>query len=259
LRSLTDQSGEYQNWNESNAFIKYFWGLIIFETWTCLAVWRNTKNNIFILAISGCLIVCSVMKNNYDWNILCWALLSFEVWTVGICRRRKIFADNADNLPPEMKEVYDKILGYKPASSDQPCWLCGGCRSSQDGYVCKECAEFMRRTAGFSLARCGGCGAGFFVAHGLSPISSYLKSDGIERVICACCIEHIKTFNPQVSGPPIPQGYDPEGQELNKSMAGQSLFRKLEKRTDQVRIIKVISVEEKHKGLKATEPFFKEE
>jgi hypothetical protein len=161
------------------------------------------------------------------------------------------------DLPPEMRNVFDEMIGNKPVSGNQPCVMCEGPRGPKDGLMCKDCADFMRRTAGFSLARCGGCGTGFMVAHGLKPIC--INPDGVERVICACCMAHIKSFQPQASVVPIPRGYDPEGQELNKSLAGQSLLSKLKGRANQLRIMRTVTSEEKRKGLKVAEPVFKED
>jgi hypothetical protein len=169
----------------------------------------------------------------------------------------KIFAKKSEgDLPPKMRNVFDKMFGNKPIAENLPCVMCEGPRDPKDGYMCKDCADFMRRTAGFSLARCGGCGAGFMVAHGLKPIC--INPDGVERAICACCMDHIQTFHPH-SAPPIPRGYDSEGQELNKSLAGQSLIRKLKSRANQARIMKTVTSEEKRKGLNVLEPIFQKE
>ena len=171
----------------------------------------------------------------------------------------RIFGKKSDSaLPPEMRDFYDEILGNKPVAGNLPCMICEGRRGPKDGYMCKDCTDFSKQTAGFSFARCGGCDVGFMVAHGLKPIC--FNPDGVvERVICACCMAHIKSFQPQASAPPIPPGYDPEGQLLNKSLAGQSLLRKLKSRANQARIMKTVTSEEKRKGLKVVEPVFKEE
>jgi|GEM_PF-1499821 len=168
----------------------------------------------------------------------------------------KLFNKKSDsNLPPEIRNVFDKMLGNKPMGGNFPCGMCGGPRGPKDGLFCGECTNFVKINSGFVYARCGGCGAGFMVARGLSPI--LIKPDGIELAICACCSDHIKKRYPGSTTIPIPRGYDDEGQQLNIKFSDQPLLVKLKARTNQPRIFKLVESGEKVKGLKVTEPIFK--
>ena len=162
----------------------------------------------------------------------------------------------AGDLPPEMRAIFDRMTGNAPAPADVACMMCGQPRASGDGYMCRSCSDFLRRNANSSIHACGGCGAGFLVASGVNVYA--LSEGGVDRVFCTCCQEHLKGMisGGSTSMPPMPPGYDDEGQSILARLPGLPLPETLKHRANQSQLRAVINSKARRTGTAPPEPVF---
>ena len=159
------------------------------------------------------------------------------------------------DLPPEVRAVFDRMSGRQAAGlPGTPCLVCGGPRGSSDGYQCKSCTDFMQANSQNSIHACGGCGAGFVVAPNNKVYA--FSSGGVDRVMCACCQDYLRS---RVSGgnmqmPPMGNGYDPEGQDINRKHPGSTLKEKLAQRTHQKQLRTLVQSKASRTGVPIPAP-----
>jgi hypothetical protein len=164
------------------------------------------------------------------------------------------------DLPPDVRAVFDRMAGKQPAGMPgTPCLVCGGPRGPNDGYQCGACTEFMRSNDNNSIHGCGGCGAGFVVAPNVDIFT--FSSDGVARVMCACCQEYLRSgvAGGNMPMPKMGAGYDPEGQDLNRTHPNLALREKLARRTHQAQLRTLVESKARRTGVPVPPPILLEE
>lgn len=159
-------------------------------------------------------------------------------------------------LPPEMRAIFDRMTGRAPGgAAGTPCVMCGGPRSADEGLQCRSCTEFMARNSNSSIHACGGCGAGFLAESGVKVYT--FSSQGVARVFCACCQEHLRARR-DLEGqmPPLESGYDAEGQAILARFPGLQLAETLRHRTHQAQLLTLNRNKARRTGVPLPEPMF---
>jgi len=159
-------------------------------------------------------------------------------------------------LPPEIRGVFDRMLGAAPGGWPGSCPACGGPRAPGDGLQCRSCTEFLKANANSTIHACGGCGTGFLVEPGVNVYA--FTANGVSRVFCACCQEHVRSrvTGGTVDMPPVAPGYDAEGQRIVAMHPGVSPEESLRFRTHEAQLRTVINSKARRTGVSNPTPMF---